>query len=509
MKQLGVVRDFIVEVLIGVYSQNKSFDEIHLSRPIVYRLHVGSGYIELPQAELSSNRLTRDILKTDSVYIIDCWDDVYVWSGKKTTRIIKEAARRLASQLEKFFIRPVSESVQVVKEGQESMIFKSHFYGWDDICEASDKKKPKLDKTLNMKNKFLTHEDFNLPKMDISNIFMPRQLHLTDDYCQSMLDAVDEYLDKMDCYIFYNKLFIKLPEPERGQFYSNECYVFLCKTVIPVHDPSAVSTSSDGDEEIECKMEIKYRVFFWEGRHCSRTGFLTFSFSLKKQFEQCFGEKLTIERIHQQQEPYEFLALFHPTFIINRGFRPSEPKLAIYPDINTRPRFYQIRNTMGIITLRCVEVDLDAKLLCSKLLYILTVPEFGENGVVYLWVGNMTDESDRNPADIISQSFKLYKSYDLIVINEGEEPNEFWEVIGGKQAYDSSAAFLESSRLFRCSNETGFYGMKEKYLDFCQDDLIDEDVMMLDTGSKVFLWEGSNASFVEVALTQKLVLVII
>jgi hypothetical protein len=39
--------------------------------------------------------------------------------------------------------------------------------------------------------------------------------------------------------------------------------------------------------------------------------------------------------------------------------------------------------------------------------------------------------------------------------------------------------------------------------DFCQDDLADEDIMILDNGEQVFLWLGSRCSEVEIKLAYK------
>lgn len=44
---------------------------------------------------------------------------------------------------------------------------------------------------------------------------------------------------------------------------------------------------------------------------------------------------------------------------------------------------------------------------------------------------------------------------------------------------------MEYSRLFRCSNEKGYFTVSEKCSDFCQDDLAQDDIMILDTGEQV------------------------
>ena len=62
---------------------------------------------------------------------------------------------------------------------------------------------------------------------------------------------------------------------------------------------------------------------------------------------------------------------------------------------------------------------------------------------------------------------------------------------------------MNYTRLFRCSNEKGYFIISEKCSDFCQDDLADDDIMILDSGEQVFLWLGPKSSEVEVKLAFK------
>jgi hypothetical protein len=107
-------------------------------------------------------------------------------------------------------------------------------------------------------------------------------------------------------------------------------------------------------------------------------------------------------------------------------------------------------------------------------------------------------------------SFNLQTMYDVNnisvqVLNEGEEPNNFfWAGLnGGKKQYENEAKYMEYSRLFRCSNEKGYFTVSEKCSDFCQDDLAHDDIMILDSGEHVFLWMGPRCSEVEVKLSYK------
>lgn len=62
---------------------------------------------------------------------------------------------------------------------------------------------------------------------------------------------------------------------------------------------------------------------------------------------------------------------------------------------------------------------------------------------------------------------------------------------------------MEYTRLFRCSNEKGYFTVAEKCSDFCQDDLADDDIMILDNGEQIFLWLGARCSEVEIKLAYK------
>ena len=97
------------------------------------------------------------------------------------------------------------------------------------------------------------------------------------------------------------------------------------------------------------------------------------------------------------------------------------------------------------------------------------------------------------------------------LINEGEEPeNFFWTGLNGKPenhdetpCYELEAPWALHSRLFRCTNENGYFAIKEKCLDFCQSDLDNTDVMLLDTGEILYMWIGGEASTMEIQFAVK------
>lgn len=153
--------------------------------------------------------------------------------------------------------------------------------------------------------------------------------------------------------------------------------------------------------------------------------------------------------------------------------------------------------------------------------------ESGDNsdsGIVYAWIGSKSSsEEARLIQEIAEDMFNnpwvtlqvgesllpslppyLNSNISLQILNEGEEPeNFFWVALGGRKPYDDEAEFMQFSRLFRCSNEKGYFTVAEKCSDFCQDDLADDDIMLLDNGEQVFLWLGARCSEVEIKLAYK------
>ena len=70
---------------------------------------MGIGYLELPQVEVPNNKLKQEMLNTKSVFILDCYTDLFVWVGKKSTRLVRAAALKLSSELFAMLIRSVGK----------------------------------------------------------------------------------------------------------------------------------------------------------------------------------------------------------------------------------------------------------------------------------------------------------------------------------------------------------------------------------------------------------------
>ncbi|XP_066865761.1 advillin isoform X3 [Kogia breviceps] len=116
----------------------------------------------------------------------------------------------------------------------------------------------------------------------------------------------------------------------------------------------------------------------------------------------------------------------------------------------------------------------------------------------YLWCGKGSSGDERA---IAKELAGLLCDGSENTVAEGQEPAEFWDLLGGKTPYANDKRLQQEildvqSRLFECSNKTGRLIVTE-ITDFTQDDLNPDDVMLLDTWDQVFLWIGAEANATE------------
>ncbi|CAB1447708.1 unnamed protein product [Pleuronectes platessa] len=529
------------EVLGGQPEEIKKHvpDDFSPVKPKLYKVGLGLGYLELPQVNyklsvehkdhkikldtLPEMRLVQSLLDTKGVYILDCWSDVFIWIGRKSPRLVRAAALKLGQEICSMLHRPKHACVTRNLEGNECQVFKSKFKNWDDVLKvdytrAAETVQQKDQDNLQGKVK-KDAEKKDQMKADLTALFLPRQPAMPLTEAEPLMEEWNEDLDGMEGFVLEGKKFARLPEEEFGHFFTQDCYVFLCRYWVPVEyeddekdqkdGEGAVSGVSGGrrgggggggddDEDKQAEEDFQCVVYFWQGRQASNMGWLTFTFSLQKKFESLFPGKLKVVRMTQQQENLKFLSHFKRKFIIHKGKRKQKTDSA-------QPSLYHIRTNGSALCTRTIQIVTDSCNLNSEFCFILKVPfESTDNqGIVYTWVGRAADPDEAKLAEDIMNSM-FDDTYSKQVINEGEEPeNFFWVGIGSQKQYDEDADYMKYARLFRCSNEKGYFSVSEKCSDFCQDDLADDDIMLLDNGHEVYMWVGTQTSQVEIKLSLK------
>lgn len=261
--------------------------------------------------------------------------------------------------------RPRHATVSRSLEGTEAQVFKAKFKNWDDVLT--------VDYTRNaeavLQGSGLTGkvkrdaEKKDQMKADLTALFLPRQPPMALAEAEQLMEEWNEDLDGMEGFVLEGKKFTRLPEEEFGHFYTQDCYVFLCRYWVPVEyeeeekkekeEEKAGAEGKEGEEaaaeaeEKQPEEDFQCIVYFWQGREASNMGWLTFTFSLQKKFESLFPGKLEVVRMTQQQENPKFLSHFKRKFIIHRGKR----KVA---QGTLQPSLYQIRTNGSALCTRCL-----------------------------------------------------------------------------------------------------------------------------------------------------------
>merc|ERR1712232_627298 len=116
---------------------------------------------------------------------------------------------------------------------------------------------------------------------------------------------------------------------------------------------------------------------------------------------------------------------------------------------------------------------------------------------VYAWLGNGCNDAEIASAMKIGESLQTSTVFRKTEqVKEGEEPDKFWQFLGGKGEYASEKELQEAPRdprLFQCSDASGTFRVEEIH-DFAQDDLDSSDVFLLDVFSELYVWVGSEAN---------------
>ena len=371
--------------------------------PRLYTVGLGMGYLELPQVEVPSNKLKQELLNTKNVFILDCYTDLFVWVGKKSTRLVRAAALKLSSELFAMLIRPEFSMIHRVSEGTETQVFKSKFVGWDDVIGVDfTRTAASVARTGADLNKWARQQE---TKVDLSALFTNRQPSMSNEKAARYIEEANEDLEKMEAFVLEGKKFVKLPEQERGLFHSGDSYVFLCRYWM--------EPEKEEEEEEEEGEDFQCVVYFWQGRDSSNMGWLTFTFSLQKKFESLFGEKLEVIQMHQQQEDLRFMAHFPNGLIIKQGKR----KEVKGPNWKPETEFFQLRSNGSYLFRRTIQIKLDSALLNSCFCYILKVPFDPEDqrGIVYVWIGSKADPDEAAVAEDIAYSLYDRDNYSFQV----------------------------------------------------------------------------------------------
>ncbi|XP_068416472.1 advillin isoform X2 [Eschrichtius robustus] len=414
--------------------------------------HVSDSAGQLAVTEVATRPLVQGLLNHDDCYILDqSGTKVYVWKGRGATKVEKQMAMSKALNFIKMKGYPSSTNVETVSDGTESAMFKQLFQKWS-VKEQT----VGLGKT------------FSIGK--IANVFRDKfdvtLLH-TKPEVAAQERMVDDGNGNVEVWRIENLELVPVEHQWYGFFYGGDCYLVLYT--------------------YEMHGKPHYILYIWQGRHASQDELAASAYQAVEVDRQFDGAPVQV-RVTMGKEPRHFMAIFKGKLVIFEGGTSRKGNAEPDPPV----RLFQIQGNDKSNT-KAVEVPAFTSSLNSNDVFLLrTQTEH------YLWYGKGSSGDERAMAKELAG---LLCDGTENTVAEGQEPAEFWDLLGGKTPYANDKRLQQEildvqSRLFECSNKTGRFIVTE-ITDFTQDDLNPDDVMLLDTWDQVFLWIGAEANATE------------
>ncbi|XP_062899852.1 adseverin [Mobula hypostoma] len=407
----------------------------------------GSMKVSLVSAE---NPFSCDMLLSEECFILDNGADkkIFVWKGKNANPQERKAAMKTAEDFIKKMGYPSNSQIQVLPQGGETPTFKQFFKNWKD-----------LDQSEGFGKVYVTESIAKVKQIE----FDASKLHS----CPQMAakhNMVDDGSGKTEIWRVESNGRIPVEPETFGQFYGGDCYIILYT------------------------YKLGQIIYTWQGSSATLDE-LTMSAFLTVDLDRSLGGRAVQVRVAQGKEPSHLLSLFKdkPLIIYKNGTSRKGGQTPAPPQ-----RLFQVRKNLATIT-RIVEVDFDARSLNSNDVFVLKLPQ-----AAYLWVGKGAGSDEEKGAEYFTTVLQCKATR----VTEGKEPDVFWNSLGGKKEYQTSALLQSCAddfqpRLFACSNKTGCFNIEEVPGEYTQDDLAEDDVMLLDVWDQIFVWIGKDANEVE------------
>lgn len=401
---------------------------------------------------VATKPLKQEMLDKRDCFILDTGSGIYVWVGKEATQKEKTEAMNKATEFLKTKKYPAWTQVHRIVQGAESAPFKQYFATW--------------------KDEGASHTRLIRSAMGYS----------TDDSDVDFDDTLVENLKKSG-----GRALGFMPDQGKGNIVSLIQFVEVPdsdevrRTEIPLPLPNQLLLGFGSYviqyEYIQSDGKKVTVVYAWRG---TAAGSLSFDEAVKVAME--LGEELNavVVTTIQGNEPRHFLKMFKGELITSYTGAPSEPIL------------FRVSGT-DETDVRANEVEPDSSSLASDDVFALV--KVGQKKV-YIWVGLAASGFEKSMAE--NRIGKFWPDFENEVIQEGAEPDDFWDDLNGEGIYDrgmskGSSPILEP-RLYHCRILVSGRIKVEEVPSFQQDDLDVDDVMLLDGGDEIYLWVGSGTT---------------
>ncbi|KAI3472199.1 hypothetical protein Pfo_029687 [Paulownia fortunei] len=399
--------------------------------------------------------LSKSILENNKCYLLDCGAEVFVWVGRVTQVDERKAAIQAAEDFVASQNRPKSTHITRLIQGYETHSFKSNFDSWPSGSAPSvaEEGRGKVAALLKQQGGAMKGANKSAP---------------VNEEVPPLLEGGG----KIEVWRINGSAKTPVPHEDVGRFYSGDCYIVLYTYHSHERKEDYYLCSWIGKDSIE------------EDRKMAAKLTTTMYNSLKGRPVQ--------GRIFQGKEPPQFVAIFQPMVVLKGGMSSGYKNYIADKGLNDETytadgvALIRISGT-SLHNNKAVQVEAVATSLNSNECFLLQ-----SGSTIFSWHGNQGTFEQQQLAAQIAEFLKPGST--IKHTKEGTESSSFWFALGGKQSYTSkkvSSEVVRDPHLFAFSFNKGKFEVEEIY-NFCQDDLLTEDILILDTHAEVFVWVGQS-----------------
>jgi len=286
----------------------------------------------------------------------------------------------------------------------------------------------------------------------------------------------------MQIWRIQNLAVVPVPVPTYGSFYDGDSYICLY-------------TYTEKNSET-----LKWNIHFWIGKHSSIDEQCVAAYKTVELDDKLSGGPIEYREVQGEESPL-FLSYFNNLItILNGGF---DSGFHITRAETYQPRLVQIKGKKHV---RATETVCSGESLNSGDVFIC------DKGLkLMIWTGKKGRSNEKFKAIQVCNDIKSSRNGRPIVqqFNEGDEPDEFWQALGGKPARIKTAE--EGGQDEQVDKEMANESNDSKLFEVCDDSgstkltLVAEggfkkgmlnpgNCFIMDVGKVVYVWIGSGSS---------------
>ncbi|KAH8358611.1 hypothetical protein KR093_001252, partial [Drosophila rubida] len=430
--------------------EDGAFERTDAAAVTLYKVSDASGKLQVDT--IGQKPLSQSMLDTRDCFILDTGSGIFVWVGRGATQKEKTDAMAKAQEFLRTKKYPAWTQIHRIVEGAESAPFKQYFATWRDAGMAH---------TRLIRSALNIGSDESLDVDEIDAVVQKlkksggRAIGFMPDHGQNPITEITQYVQNANSHEVSSN---SVPFEENTPLLGFASYVLTYNYEANNGDTGTI-------------------VYVWQGAKASA--------AVK---ERAFADGLALAternallvRTQQGHEPRHFYKIFKGKLV------------ASYTALPISAQLFRIRGTVES-DIHASEVPADSSSLASGDAFALASTKTHK---VFIWNGLGASAFEKDAA---KERFAHYWSdSEFDVIEEGAEPQEFWDELNGEGQYDRSledrSAPLLEPRLFHCRLTRSGRAKVEEVAQYQQEDLDTDDVMLLDAGDEIYLWVGSGAS---------------